>query len=71
MTGKNYLIEKLKHNGDSFTPRVFLRAGRKGFYPNTSSIKTARKLETLQKARKVGKYIHSPIRIHPAVVKVA
>ena len=70
MTGKIYLIEKLKHDGDSFTPRVFLRAGRKGFYPSTSSVKTARMLHTMQKARVVGKNIPNRIRIHPAVVKV-
>ena len=70
MTGKNYLIEKLKQDGLSFKPPIWLRDGRKGFYPNTYSIKTARKLDTMEKARKVGRRIPTPIRIHPALIKV-
>ena len=71
MTGKVYIVEKLRQNGDSFNPESFVKPGRKGFYPVTHSIKKARKLETMEKARRFGSKIVNPIRIRPATVSFA
>jgi|ETNvirnome_6_100_1030635.scaffolds.fasta_scaffold316573_1 hypothetical protein len=69
MVGKTYLVEKLKQNGDSFSPVKLLRTGRKGFYPSTHSVKNARKLTTMKKARDLSRHLVNPIRIHPATIK--